>query len=124
MFIVPHLDGLVVDRGSGLDRAIRKTIIKMVQTASLRGTYALGYEFDSATGLSIRPGSVWKCLWRHTLKRSHGINRMSRVLYPGPGFLSIARWPSVPKKHSNGLINQSSIRYCAVLTCYIVNELV
>ena len=30
----------------------------------------------------------------------------SRVLYPGPGFLSSATWPSLPKKHYNGLINQ------------------
>ena len=30
-----------------------------------------------------------------------------RVLYPGPGFLSSATWPTLPKKHYNGLINQS-----------------
>ena len=29
----------------------------------------------------------------HALKRSPGINRKSRVLYPGPGFLSSATWP-------------------------------
>ena len=36
-----------------------------------------------------------------------GINRKSTVLYSGCGFLSSARWPSLPKKHHNGLINQS-----------------
>ena len=39
-------------------------------------------------------------------RRSPGINRKSRVLYPHPGFLSSATWPSMPKKHYNGLINQ------------------
>ena len=53
------------------------------------------------------PGSVWNCLWGHTLKRSHGINRKSMVLYPGLRFLSSATWPSLPKKHYNGLINQT-----------------
>ena len=43
--------------------------------------------------------------YMHALKRSPGINRKSRVLYPGPGFLSSATWPSLPKKHYNG-INQ------------------
>ena len=33
--------------------------------------------------------------------------RKSRVLYPSPGFLSSAIWPSLLKKHYNGLINQS-----------------
>ena len=49
---------------------------------------------------------MWNCLWGHALNRSHGINRKSRVLYPGPGFLSSATWSSMPKKHYNGLINQ------------------
>ena len=49
---------------------------------------------------------MWNCLWGHALKRSPGINRKSRVSYPGPGFLSSATWPSLPKKHYNGLINQ------------------
>ena len=44
------------------------------------------------------------CLWGHVLKRSPGINRKSRVSYPSPGFLSSATWPSLPKKHYNGLI--------------------
>ena len=39
----------------------------------------------------------------HALKRSPGINRKSRVSYPGPEFLSSATWPSLPKKHYNGL---------------------
>ena len=53
--------------------------------------------------LSKRPGSVWNCLWGNALKRSPGIIRKSRVSYPGPGFLSSATWPSLPKKHYNGL---------------------
>ena len=32
------------------------------------------------------------------------------MLYPSPGFLSSAIWPSLPKKHYNGLINQSTRR--------------
>ena len=68
---------------------------------------ALGLEFGSAARLSKRPGSVWNCLWGHALKRSPGINHKSRVLCPDPGFLSSATWPSLPKQHYNGLINQS-----------------
>ena len=64
---------------------------------------ALGLEFGSAAQLSKRPGSVWNCLWGNALKRSHGIIRKSRVSYTGPGFLSSATWPSLPKKHYNGL---------------------
>ena len=60
---------------------------------------ALGLEFDSAVRLSKRPGSVWNCLWGHALKISPGINRKSRVLFPGTGFLSSATWPSLPQKH-------------------------
>ena len=37
-----------------------------------------------------------------------GINCKSRVLYPGPGFLSSAAWPLLAKKHYNGFINQST----------------
>ena len=66
--------------------------------------HALGLEFGSAAQLSKRPGSVWNCLWGNALKRP-GIIRKSRVSYPGPGFLSSATWPSLPKKHYNG-INQ------------------
>ena len=69
--------------------------------------HALGLEFGSAAQLSKRPGSVWNCLWGNALKRSPGIIRKSRVSYPGPGFLSSATWPSLPKKHYNGLnLNQ------------------
>ena len=64
--------------------------------------HALGLEFGSAAQLSKRPGSVWNCLWGNALKRSPGIIRKSRVSYPGPGFLSSATWPSLPKKHYNG----------------------
>ena len=69
--------------------------------------HALGLEFGSAAQLSKRPGSVWNCLWGNALKRSPGIIRKSRVSYPGPGFLSSATWPALPKKHYNGLnLNQ------------------
>ena len=64
--------------------------------------HALGLEFGSAAQLSKRPGSVWNCLRGNALK-SPGIIRKSRVSYPGPGFLSSATWPSLPKKHFNGL---------------------
>ena len=65
--------------------------------------HALGLEFGSAARLSKRPGSLWNCLWGNALKRSPGIIRKSRVTYTGPGFLSSATWPSLPKKHYNGL---------------------
>ena len=65
--------------------------------------HALGLEFGSAAQLSKRPGSVLNCLWGNALKRSPGIIRKSRVSYPGPRFLSSATWPSLPKKHCNGL---------------------
>ena len=64
---------------------------------------ALGKEFGSAALLSKRPGCVWNCLWGHALKRSPGINRKSRVSYRGPEFKSSATWPSLLKKHYNGL---------------------
>ena len=73
------------------------------------GCNALVLEFGSAARLTKRPGSVWNCLKGRVLKRSPGINRKSRVLYPGPGFLSSATWPSLPKKHYSELINQSII---------------
>ena len=65
--------------------------------------HALGLEFGNAAQLYKRLGSVWNCLWGNALKRSPGIIRKSRVSYPGPGFLSSATWPSLPKKHYNGL---------------------
>ena len=65
--------------------------------------HALGLEFGSAAQLSKKPGSVWNCLWGNALKRSPGIIRKRRVSYPGPGFLSSATWPMLPKKHYNGL---------------------
>ena len=74
---------------------------------------ALGFEFGSAARLSKSPGSVWNYLWGHALKSSPGINRKSRVSYPGPGFLSSASWPSLPKKHNNGL-NQTCESMCAL----------
>ena len=81
---------------------------------------ALGLEFGSAAQLSKRPGSVWNCLWGNALKRSPGIIRKSRVSYPGPGFLSSATWPSLPKKHYNGL-NQTKPNYLiTVMICYFL----
>ena len=65
--------------------------------------HALGLEFGSAARLSKRPGSVWNCLWGNALKRSPWTIRKSRVSYPGPGFLTCGTWPSLPKKHYNGL---------------------
>ena len=65
--------------------------------------HALGLEFGRAAQLSKRPGSVWNCLRGNALKRSPWIIRKSRVSYPVPGFLSSATWPSLPKKHYNGL---------------------
>ena len=88
---------------SPLGRVIPKTIIKMVQTASLHGTHALGFEFGSAALLSKRPGSVWNCLWGNALERSPEIIRKSRVSYRGPVFLSSATWPPLPKKHYDEL---------------------
>ena len=61
-------------------------------------TYARGSEFDSAAQLYKRLGSVWNCLWGHVLKRSPGIKRKSRVLYPAPDFLTSA---ILPKKALN-----------------------
>ena len=78
--------------------------------------HALGLEFGSAAQLSERPGSVWNCLWGNALKRSPGIIRKSRVSYPGPGFLSSATWPSLPKKHYNGL-NQTKIYIFQLVPC-------
>ena len=80
--------------------------------------HALGLEFGSAAQLSKRPGSVWNCLWGNALKRSPGIIRKSRVSYPGPGFLSSATWPSLPKKHYNGL---KSISYCYGYIILLIN---
>ena len=78
--------------------------------------HALGLEFGSAAQLSIRPGSMWNCLWGNALKRSPGIIRKSRVLYPGPGFLSSATWPSLPKKHYSGL-NKTKPSNCMHIVC-------
>ena len=77
--------------------------------------HALGLEFGSAAQLSKRPGSVWNCLLGNALKRPPGIIRKSRVSYPGPGFLSSATWPSLPKKHYNGL-NQIKPNKCSSIT--------
>ena len=68
-----------------------KTIIKMVQSASLHVTQCI------RVGVWQCSPTFQKCLWGHALKRSPVINRKSRVLYPDPGFLSSATWPSLPK---------------------------
>ena len=80
--------------------------------------HVLGLEFGSAAQLCKRPGSVWNCLWGNALKRTPGIIRKSRISYPGPGFLSSATWPSLPKKHYNGLnilyMNDTNIWNCII----------
>ena len=87
----------------------RGLIYKTLAMANLSNSFFICYLF-SAAQLSKRPGSVWNCLWGNALKRSPGIIRKSRVSYPGPGFLSSATWPSLPKRHYNGLnqLNPSS----------------
>ena len=89
--------------------------------------HALGLEFGSAAQLSKRPGSVWNCLWGNALKRSPGIIRKSRVSYPGPGFLSSATWPSLPKKHYNGLNqtkpNQTSLKSDVILPLFLQSQI-
>ena len=84
--------------------------------------HALGLEFGSAAQLSKRPGSVWNCLWGNALKKSPGIIRKSRVSYPGPGFLSSATWPSLPKKHYNGLNQTKRTSVTLLLRCYIFSR--
>ena len=90
--------------------------------------HALELEFGSAARLSKRPGSVWNCLWGNALKRSTGIIRKSRVSYPGPGFLSSATWPSLPKKHYNGLNKRTALTrslnavdHPQMVHCFITN---
>ena len=83
--------------------------------------HALGLEFGSAARLSKRPGSVWNCLWGNALKRSPGIIHKSRVSYPGPGFLSSATWPSLPKKHYNGLNDKRLMR--VKLFCFFCRQI-
>ena len=80
--------------------------------------HALGLEFGSAAQLSKRPGSVWNCLCGNALKRSPKTIRKSRVSYPGPGFLSSATWPSLPKKYYNG-INQTKPILPLILTPFL-----
>ena len=75
----------------------------MVQSASLHVTQCI------RVGVWQCSATFQKCLLGHALKKSPGINRKSRVLYPDPVFLSSATWHSLPKKHYNGLINQSII---------------
>ena len=98
---------MIRDGESASALGLTKDHHKMVLTASLLGTYVLGYDVDSAVRLSKRSGSVWNCLWVYAPKRSHRSNRKSRVLYPALGFLSSATWPSRLKRFHNGLINQS-----------------
>ena len=66
---------------------------------------------------------MWNCLWGNALKRSPGIIRKSGVLYPGPGFLSSATWPSLPKKHYNGLnLNQTKFELICPFKLLGLNE--
>ena len=88
IYSLPRRVGLVVrvsaSHAVGREFASRpvhtKHHYKMVQTAFLHGTHALGWEFDSVSQLSRGLGSVWNCLWGHALKRYPGINRKSKVL--------------------------------------------
>ena len=75
----------------------------MVQTASLHRHACVRVGVWQCSPTVQKAGSVWYCLWGNALKRSPGIIRKSRVSYPSPGFLSSATWPSLPKKHYNGL---------------------
>ena len=66
--------------------------------------HALGLGFGSVAQLSKRPvvcGTVYGEMHLKDLLGS--FVRVGRLSYPGPGFLSSATWPSLPKKHSNGL---------------------
>ena len=92
----------------------------MVQTASPHGTQCVRVGVCvSAARQSKRAGSVWNCLWGHALNKSPGINRKSGVLYLGPGVLSSATWPSLPKTHYNGLTNQLTVLLRAYGYCRI-----
>ena len=57
----------------------------------------------------------------HKFKSSPGINRKSRVSYPGSGFLSSATWPSLQKKHYYGLNQTKRLQYTTwpLLICMI-----
>ena len=52
------------------------------------------------------------------------MNRKSRVSYLGPGFLSSATWPLLPKKHYNGLINQPLTKWTALPRACLVSILI
>ena len=69
---------------------------------------------------------MWNRVWGHALRTSPGINRKSRVLYPGPKFLSSAAWPSMPKKHFSGLIIiiNSYFDILSLILCRAVTSLV
>ena len=88
----------------------------MVQTASLHrhACVRVGVWQCSPTG------SVWNCLWGHALKIYPGINRKCRVSYPDPGFLSSATWPSLLKKHYNGL-NQTKPNHVCIYDYNVLN---
>ena len=101
--VVSVSDSHTVGRGFASRSGHTKHHKKWYKLPPCKARSALGLEFGSAGRLSKRPGSVKNCLWGHTLKRSPWINRKSRVSYPGPGFLASATWPSLPKKHCNGL---------------------
>ena len=96
------LDGLVVSmyachlevRVLAPWSVIPKTIIKIVQTASLLGKLAL----KSLAVQSAVTGEGSVCLWGLALYISPVINSKSRVLYNSPGFLSSATWCLMPKK--------------------------
>ena len=98
----------------------QRSSLKLYKLPPCMARNALGKEFGSAAQLSKRPGSVWNCLWGNALKRSPGIICKSRVSYPGLGFLSSATWPSLPKKHYNGL-NQTKPKINILSKLYFKN---
>ena len=83
----------------------------MVQTASLHGTQCVRvgvWQCSPCVKGRVVCGTVYGDMH---LKDLLGSILKSRVSYPGPGFLSSATWPSLPKKRYNGLI-QNGNRPC------------
>ena len=103
-----HIDTCRADAEADADAGViaialwdlRPGELKMVQTASLHGTQCvqMAVQPDCLKGRVVCGTS----LWGHALERSHGINRKSRISFPV--FLSSAAWPSLPKKHYDGLL--------------------
>ena len=70
----------------------------MVQTASLHVTQCVRVGVWQCSPTFQKAGwCMWNCQWGHALKYPR-INLKSRVLYPGPGFLSSATWAKAAEK--------------------------